>query len=90
MIDGYLDNSNLNYKNYKGKKYQIKKNIRLTLDYKEDFKVMKILFEKFGFFTSREEINKFLKKNKKILKINYFRNNSWNKKQKTFVMPGLR
>jgi spore coat polysaccharide biosynthesis protein SpsF len=90
MIDGYLDNSNLKYKIYRGKGYQIKKNIRLTLDYKEDFKLFKILFEKFGSFTNREVVNNFLKKNKHILKINYFRNNSWDKKQKNFKMPKLK
>ena len=90
MIDEFLKNSKLISKNYKGKKYQIKKNIRLTLDYKEDFKLIKVLHKRFGIFAKREEINKFLQKNKKILKINYFRNSYWNSKQKNFNMPQFR
>ncbi len=90
MIDGYLDNSDLNFQVYKGKGYQIKKNIRLTLDYKEDYKLLKILFEKFGSFTNRETINRFLKKNKQYLKINFFRNKGWDKKQKKFKMPQIK
>ena len=53
MIDEFLDNSKLVSINYKGKKYQIKKDIRLTLDYKEDFKLIKVLYKKFGSFKER-------------------------------------
>ena len=90
MIDEFLDNSKLVSINYKGKKYQIKKDIRLTLDYKEDFKLIKVLYKKFGSFAKREEINKFLRKNKNIMKINYFRNSNWSSKQKSFSLPNLR
>lgn len=90
MIDKYLENSKLISKTYLGKKYQIKKDIRLTLDYKEDFELIKILHNKFGIFARRGDINQFLKKNRKLLKINFFRNNYWSLKQNNFIMPQLK
>ena len=47
-------------------------------------------FEKFGSFTNRENINRFLKKNKNYLKINFFRNKGWDIKQKNFKMPKIK
>jgi len=90
MIDEFLDNSKLVSTNYRGKRYQIKKDIRLTIDYKEDFKLIRVLYKKFGSFAKREEINKFLRKNKKIMKINYFRNSNWSLKQKSFGLPQIK
>jgi spore coat polysaccharide biosynthesis protein SpsF len=84
MIDSFLDNALLKKKIFKGQKYEIKKNIRFTLDYAEDLKMFKIIFKRFGSYTKRKYINNFLKKNKYILKINFFRNKDWTIKQKSF------
>jgi|694.fasta_scaffold71823_2 spore coat polysaccharide biosynthesis protein SpsF len=77
MIDPFLDKANLKYQVFKGQHYEIKKKIRLTLDYPEDLKMFKLLFNKFGIYSKRNDINNFLKKNKNILKINLFRNKDW-------------
>ena len=42
-----------------------------------------------GNFSSREEINNFLKKNNNITKINYYRTYEWKKKQGTFQIPKI-
>ena len=39
--------------------------------------MFKILFNRFGTYGKRKIINDYLRKNKKILKMNYFRNMSW-------------
>jgi len=39
-----------------------------------------------GNFSSREEINSFLKKNKYIIKINYHKTHDWKKKQRSFKL----
>ena len=72
---------------FKGQSYEYNGKIRLTLDYNDDFKLFKILFSKFGSYEKREVINDYLRKNKKILKINYYRNIAWLKKQKKFKKP---
>ena len=61
--------------------YQLKK-IRLTLDYIEDYNILTLIRKNLGNYASRERINKFLKKNQRIININYFRNSDWKKKQK--------
>lgn len=87
MIDIFVENANLNSYLFKGQSYAIKSKIRLTLDYIEDFKLFKKIFKHFGTYSTRKEINDFLKKNKNILKINYFRNKQWDTKQKNFKIP---
>ena len=82
MIDNYI--KSLNSKSFKGCNYQIK-NVRLTLDYKEDYFFFKKIREKLGNFSHRKEINFFLKKNFKIKKINYFRNKDWSKRQRLLI-----
>ncbi len=82
MIDTFLENIKLKEYIFRGQSYEYKDKIRFTLDYKDDFKMFKILFNKFGIYEKRKIINKYLSKNKKILKINYFRNKEWKKNQK--------
>jgi len=82
MIDTFLENIKLKEYVFKGQSYEYKDKIRFTLDYKDDFKMFKILFNKFGIYEERKIINKYLSKNKKILKINYFRNKEWKNNQK--------
>lgn len=87
MIDSFIKEASLKETKIIGQNYEIKKNIRLTLDYKEDFKLFKIIFKKFGVYEERKKINFFLKKNKYLLKINFFKNKFWNTKQKKFQIP---
>jgi spore coat polysaccharide biosynthesis protein SpsF (cytidylyltransferase family) len=84
MIDSFIKEADLKETKLIGQNYEIKKNIRLTLDYKEDFKLFKIIFKKFGIYEERKKINFFLKKNKHLLKINFFKNKFWDIKQKKF------
>ena len=87
MIDTFLEEVKLKEYTFKGQSYEYNGKIRLTLDYNDDFKLFKILFSKFGSYEKREVINDYLRKNKKILKINYYRNIAWLKKQKKFKKP---
>jgi spore coat polysaccharide biosynthesis protein SpsF (cytidylyltransferase family) len=58
------------------------KNIRLTLDYSEDLVFFKKIFRKFSIIESTDKILKFLKNNKRLSKINYFREATFVKNQK--------
>jgi spore coat polysaccharide biosynthesis protein SpsF len=57
------------------------KKLRLTLDYPEDYKFLCILRDKLGNFVKRKKLINFINKNKQLIKINYFRNTQWKKKQ---------
>ena len=81
MIEKFINKKKFKTLNFKGMKYQIKK-IRLTLDYIEDYNMLSLVRKKLGNYVSRKKINSFLKKNQKIVAINYFRNTDWKKKQK--------
>ena len=83
MIESFIK-KNLKTKRFKGNSYQLKK-IRLTLDYKEDYKLFKKILENLGNFCHRKEINSFLLKNKKLIKINYFKNYFWARRQKKLI-----
>ena len=87
MIDPYL--KNLDKKILKGSSYQLKET-RLTLDYNEDYLLFQKIREKLGNLSHRKKINSFLKKNSKILKINFFRNKDWNKRQKLIIANNMR
>lgn len=82
MIDNFI--KKLSFKSLKGFNYQIK-NVRLTLDYEEDYKFFKKIREKLGNFAHRKKINYFLKKNVKIKKINFFRNKDWSNRQTKLI-----
>ena len=68
MIDTFVERTNLKEYTLKGQPYEYKDKIRFTLDYKDDFKMFKILFNRFGTYEKRKIINDYLRKNKKILK----------------------
>jgi len=53
------------------------KNIRLTLDYYEDYIFLKILRDQLGNLASRKKLYLFIKKNKFLASINFFRNEEW-------------
>lgn len=82
MIDNYI--KCLNSTGLKGQNYQIK-NTRMTLDYKEDYKFLKKLRNNLGNFSHRNKINLFLKKNKKLRNINFFRNSDWKIRQNFLI-----
>jgi spore coat polysaccharide biosynthesis protein SpsF (cytidylyltransferase family) len=48
--------------------------LRLTLDYPEDYELLKIIAQKFTFAEKRLEIEKFLIENLTFRQINLFRN----------------
>ena len=87
MIDNFL--KDLNKKTLNGSNYQIK-NARLTLDYKEDYLLFNKIREKLGNFCHRKKINFFLKRNSKLLKTNYFRNEEWSERQKKIIKNNLK
>lgn len=89
MIDHFIQQKNLKKIVLKGAKYELK-NARLTLDYEEDYKLLRKIVEKKGSFASRKEINNFLRKNKYLLKINYKKTLDWEKKQNNFKVPILK
>ena len=86
MIEPFFQHKNLKKIILKGSKYELK-NARLTLDYKEDYKLLKEIVDKKGNFASRREVNSFLRQNKNLLKINYKKTRDWNKKQDNFKFP---
>lgn len=81
MIERFINYKKFKIKRFIGMNYQLKK-IRLTLDYIEDYNMLSLIRRNLGNYISRERINKFLKKNQRIVNINYFRNSDWEKKQK--------
>ncbi len=81
MIERFINIKKFKIKKFKGMKYQLNK-IRLTLDYMEDYIMLNLIRNNLGNYVSRKKINQFLKKNKQIVAINFFRNADWKKKQK--------
>ena len=71
----------LNLKTHIMKTKLINKNIRLTLDYHEDYLFFQILFNKFKITTPSKTVINFLEKNNKLTQINYFREKSWKDNQ---------
>ena len=84
MIEKFIDHKVFKIKVLEGSNYEIK-NARLTLDYKEDYEMLSKVRDLCGNFTPRKKINDFLKKNRNILNINFFRNEDWEKKQKVLL-----
>jgi spore coat polysaccharide biosynthesis protein SpsF (cytidylyltransferase family) len=72
--------SNLKIITLKPYNYEIK-DVRLTLDYYEDYIFLSILRKMLGNLASRRDIYFFLKKNVELTKINFFRNFEWKKNQ---------
>ena len=63
--------------------YNDPKNIRLTLDYKEDYWLLETVRRILGNNASRQEVNKLFKDNPDFRLINWFRNTEWEKNQKS-------
>lgn len=83
MIEPFFQNISIKKIILKGSSYELN-NARLTLDYKEDYKLLKKIVRKKGCYATRKEINSYLRKNKNLLKINYKKNKDWKKKQESF------
>ena len=81
MIEPFVKKAKLKTKIIISDKFNLNKKIRLTLDYQEDLKLMKILINKFDETCDTKVILKYLKSNKDISNINYFRENFWKNNQ---------
>ena len=81
MIEPFIEKSKLKKKIIKVNKIFHDKKIRITLDYIEDLKVMSVLLKKFSPTENTIDLIKYLRKNKSISNINYFRENFWRKNQ---------
>jgi spore coat polysaccharide biosynthesis protein SpsF (cytidylyltransferase family) len=83
MIDNIVKKSSkfLKIVKLENARYITKKSFRLTLDYKEDFILLKKIYSKFGSYESRKNINFYLNKNLDLRNINFFRNIEWKNKQ---------
>jgi spore coat polysaccharide biosynthesis protein SpsF (cytidylyltransferase family) len=81
MVWYYLEKiPNIRIGTLKGHKKQHQK-IRLTLDYEEDYWLLRTIERMFGHTVEREEIDKLFKRNPDLAKINWFRNDEWKNKQ---------
>ena len=81
MIEPFIKKSNVKQGLIKVDNVFLNKKIRLTLDYIEDLKLLKLLLNKFGIFSDSKKIEKFLIKNKHLSEINYFREDHWKNNQ---------
>jgi spore coat polysaccharide biosynthesis protein SpsF (cytidylyltransferase family) len=55
--------------------------MRLTLDYPEDFTLIKILYDKFGSHVKRKSIEEYLVDHMELVDINIFRNSEFKVRQ---------
>jgi spore coat polysaccharide biosynthesis protein SpsF len=55
--------------------------IRLTLDYEEDYWLLRTIQRILGNFASRKEVNDLFKRNPELYQINWFRNEEWDQGQ---------
>lgn len=82
MIEPYIKKARILVKKLPVSKFYVNKKIRITLDYKEDYKMMNYIYKEFSATTNSIKIIKFLSKKKKISEINYFRENFWRLNQR--------
>ena len=54
-----------------------KKNIRMTLDYQEDFDFFKTIIENINDDFTLNDVLSYIDNNKSVIDINYFRENDW-------------
>ena len=82
MIEPFIKKAKLKKKYIFSGSRDSKNNIRLTLDYKEDLKLIRKILNKFNQTSNTNTIIEYLKRNKEISKINYFREEDWKNNQK--------
>ncbi|MDE1817918.1 MAG: acylneuraminate cytidylyltransferase [Thaumarchaeota archaeon] len=80
----YIEKANLRISQVKLYDYERNKPIRLTLDYEEDLKFFRSLYEKIDILENGKSIVDFLEKNPDISKINYHRQTDFLKNQAKF------
>ncbi len=80
----YIEKANLTITKVKLYDYERNKPIRLTLDYEEDLKFFRTLYEKMDILENGKNIVDFLEKNPAITKINYHRQADFLKNQAKF------
>ena len=77
-ITKVLKNTELKVKKLKNiNKLYEKKNIRMTLDYEEDFDFFKTIIENLNDGFTLKDILSYIGDNKSVIDINYFRENDW-------------
>ena len=57
------------------------KDLRLTLDYEEDYWLLRSVKRMVGTFASREEVDEIFERNPDLYKVNWFRNEQWQQGQ---------
>ncbi len=85
IIDPFIKKAKLKKKIINVKNIFKNKNIRLTLDYPEDYLLIKKLTKKFGYLIENEKIVNFLIKNKKLSNINFFRERDYINNQSKII-----
>ena len=85
IIDPFIKKAKLTKKTIFVKKLFKNKKIRLTLDYPEDFRLIQKVVNKFGHMIENEKVVNFLIKNKKLAKINFFRESDYLKNQSRLI-----
>jgi spore coat polysaccharide biosynthesis protein SpsF (cytidylyltransferase family) len=58
-------------------KYDELDNVRLTLDYPEDFSLLQFVLQECGPFCDRKQISRLFHANPDLYKLNWFRNKEW-------------
>ena len=85
MIESFLEELK-NLKIYNLQESVIRpSNVRLTLDYEEDYLLMKVIAQILGKNTSRDQIDNLFVNNPDLAKINWFRNTDWKAKQNSKI-----
>ena len=69
MIEPYIKKARILVKKLPVSKFYVNKKIRITLDYKEDYKMMNYIYKEFSATTNSIKIIKFLSKKKKFLRL---------------------
>jgi spore coat polysaccharide biosynthesis protein SpsF (cytidylyltransferase family) len=82
IIDNLIIDKKIRIKIVKVSKNLLNKNIRLTLDYKEDLILFRKIYKIFAKNASTQSIVKYMLQNKKICNINFFLNEAWKLNQK--------
>lgn len=81
MVDTWFNTSNYLHAETLVSAIQDLPNARLTLDYEEDYYMLKQVLSALGPFCSRSEIVNFLKSNPDVVEINAFRTVDWQNRQ---------
>ena len=77
IIDNLISDKKIKNKIVKISKKLLNKNIRLTLDYKEDLILFKKVYNIFPVDVSTQKIVQYMLRNKEMCNINFFLNETW-------------